>query len=422
MIFCTYWFILFCAIYFPLYWLVKKPSWRLALLLLFSAIFHTHFAGPAGVIPIVILALITYGAALAAEKIRGSEFETATEQQKKTAGWICIAAMSTVAGALVTYKYYKFILLDWLGLVNQPLGDYFAASMYKVMPEAPPLAISFFAFEFIHYLFEVRRGGKAIKAPQQFATFAIFFPSLVAGPIKRYQDFLPSLQRGLAHTGTKEVSTGLLVMSMGFFKKLILADNINQFIIHKETFFNVMDMWERWLFLLALAGRIYYDFSGYTDIALGLAMMMGIALPQNFNRPYGANSIQEFWQRWHMSLSFWIRDYIYIPLGGSKHGVPRRIFNGLFAFALCGMWHGASWNFIFWGLYHGIGLTINTLYRKIPALAFVGKFFDKVPLAARLFTFLFVCFGWLSFFYPLDRAWQMALLLFGQAQLVEGAR
>lgn len=113
-----------------------------------------------------------------------------------------------------------------------------------------------------------------------------------------------------------------------------------------------MDVPERWLFLMALTFRIYYDFCGYTDIALGLAMTMGIKLPQNFRAPYKASNIRDFWQRWHMSLSFWIRDYIYIPLGGSKHGALRRVINGLVAFALCGLWHGASYNYLLWGLYH----------------------------------------------------------------------
>jgi D-alanyl-lipoteichoic acid acyltransferase DltB (MBOAT superfamily) len=192
----------------------------------------------------------------------------------------------------------------------------------------------------------------------------------------------------------------------------MIADNLNQYIMEKEAFYFAVDLPERWLFLLALAGRIYYDFSGYTDIALGLAMMMGIKLPPNFNGPYGASNIRDFWQRWHMSLSFWIRDYIYIPLGGSQHGLPRRILSGILAFALCGLWHGASWNFLFWGLYHGLGLAINTVYRKLPWLSPLWKLYDKYPLTARLTTFLFVVFGWLPFFYPLDKAWSMFLMLF----------
>ncbi len=403
MIFCTYWFLLAIVIFLPLYWLIKKPQLRLFLLLVFSAIFHTHFAGPAGVIPIVVLALITYLIGLACHALKAN----------RLAGWLCISGMVIVAAALIFYKYSFFILNDVMALVNKPLADYFASQVQAGMPAAPPLAISFFAFEFIHYLFEVRRGSPPIKAPHEFAIFAIFFPSLVAGPIKRYQDFIPSLKLGLAQTSSIPIAQGLLRLSLGFFKKLVIADNLNQYILAKQPFFDVMDVPERWLFLMALTFRIYYDFCGYTDIALGLAMTMGIKLPQNFRAPYKASNIRDFWQRWHMSLSFWIRDYIYIPLGGSKHGALRRVINGLVAFALCGLWHGASYNYLLWGLYHGSALAINNYYRQLVWLKPLAGFFDRYPRASQAATFLFVASGWLLFFYPAARAWQMWLLLFG---------
>jgi alginate O-acetyltransferase complex protein AlgI len=200
---------------------------------------------------------------------------------------------------------------------------------------------------------------------------------------------------------------------LDFFKKLVIADNLNQYILAKQPFFDVMEVPERWLFLMALTFRIYYDFCGYTDIALGLAMTMGIKLPQNFRAPYKASNIRDFWQRWHMSLSFWIRDYIYIPLGGSKHGALRRVINGLVAFALCGLWHGASYNYLLWGLYHGSALAINNYYRQLVWLKPLAGFFDRYPRASQASTFLFVASGWLLFFYPAARAWQMWLLLFG---------
>ncbi|MDX1985055.1 MAG: MBOAT family O-acyltransferase [Candidatus Obscuribacter sp.] len=409
MIFCTYWFLISVALFLPLYWCLGlcktlSPSLmvklRLWALLIFCAVFHSHFAGAAGVAPIAVLALVTYVTALTASKF------------KKGGSWLCISTIVIVTAALITYKYSRFLLMDVLASVNKPLAEHFAASVFAALPATPPLAISFFAFEFIHYLYEVRRGREPIKKPQDFLAFAIFFPSLVAGPIKRYQDFIPSLYQGLSAVNSRDVAAGMVRLAAGFFKKLMIADNLNQYIMEKEAFYFAVDLPERWLFLLALAGRIYYDFSGYTDIAIGLAMMMGIKLPPNFNGPYGASNIRDFWQRWHMSLSFWIRDYIYIPLGGSQHGLPRRILSGILAFALCGLWHGASWNFLFWGLYHGLGLAINTVYRKLPWLSPLWKLYDKYPLTARLTTFLFVVFGWLPFFYPLDKAWSMFLMLF----------
>ena len=414
MIFCTYWFLISVALFLPLYWclgLCKNLSsslmvkLRLSALLIFCAVFHSHFAGAAGVAPIAVLALLTYVTALTASKF------------KKGGGWLCLSTIIIVTAALLTYKYSRFLLLDVLASVNKPLAEHFAASLFTALPATPPLAISFFAFEFIHYLYEVRRGREPIKKPQDFLAFAIFFPSLVAGPIKRYQDFIPSLYQGLSAVSSRDVAAGMVRLAAGFFKKLMIADNINQYILEKQAFYFAVDLPERWLFVLALAGRIYFDFSGYTDIALGLSSMLGIKLPINFNRPYSASSIREFWQRWHMSLSFWIRDYIYIPLGGGQHGAFRKMLNGLIAFALCGLWHGASWNFVFWGLYHGVGLAINNYYRRLGLFKPLAKAFDRLPALAWLSTFLFVILGWLPFFYPLDKAFGMFLLLF-QTKLV----
>lgn len=403
MIFCTHWFIIAVSIFLPIYWLAGgRPKWRAFILLGFCLIFHSHFAGAAGVLPIITLALITYFCG----RLSGT-----------TGGAAAIVGIIISTAALLTYKYHQFLLFDLLGAVNRPLAEHFASLLKPLLPATPPLAISFFAFEFIHYLVEVKRGREPIKNPFHFAAFTIYFPSLVAGPIKRYYDFLPELEKGLKQTKTVMIAEGLLLMASGFFKKMVLADNINQFILHQEPFFNVQSLPERWLFVLALAGRIYFDFSGYTDIALGLSCMLGIKLPINFNKPYGARSIREFWQRWHMSLSFWIRDYIYIPLGGGQHGAVRRILNGLIAFALCGLWHGASWNFVFWGLYHGVGLAINNYYRRITLFKPLAKAFDRLPALAWLSTFLFVILGWLPFFYPLDKAFGMFLLLF-QTKLV----
>ncbi|HEY5813473.1 MAG TPA: MBOAT family O-acyltransferase, partial [Terrimicrobiaceae bacterium] len=170
----------------------------------------------------------------------------------------------------------------------------------------------------------------------------------------------------------------------------------------------------RWLLFAAVAFRILLDFSGYSDIAIGLARMMGIAIPANFNWPYLSTNIREFWHRWHISLSTWIRDYIYIPLGGSRHGNVRRFLNGLAAFSLCGLWHGAGWNFMLWGLYHGLGLSVSHFYRELPLG--IGrtaeKVFTVVPVLGWLVTLLFVWLGWLLFFFPVPKAWEMAVHLF----------
>jgi len=205
-------------------------------------------------------------------------------------------------------------------------------------------------------------------------------------------------------------------ISVGFLKKVI-ADNLTFYINFWGPRFADIDIAHRWLILLLIAFRIYMDFSGYSDMAIGFSRMMGIDLPRNFNWPYIARNIQDFWQRWHISLSTWIRDYVYIPLGGNRHGHARKMVNGIIAFALCGLWHGAALNFVLWGLYHGVGLTICNTYRRAlgPFGRGLGIFFDKVPLVSWAMTMLFVSLGWLLFFYSPSEAWKMTNLLFKTA-------
>jgi alginate O-acetyltransferase complex protein AlgI len=284
----------------------------------------------------------------------------------------------------------------------------------SVLPAAPPLAISFFTFEFVHYLYDVRKGRMRITSPVDFALFTVFFPSLVAGPIKRCGDFLPSLHRAVEAVCWSDVAIGLSRVALGFFKKVVIADNLATWIAYYGPRFGSEPMWMRWLIFAAIAFRILLDFSGYSDIAIGLARMFGITLPENFRWPYLARSIQEFWQRWHISLSTWIRDYLYSPLGGSRLGVGRKILNGFIVFALCGLWHGAAWNFILWGVYHGAGLAIGGNYRQFLGRfgTGAGVFLDRFPPVSWALTTLFVWMGWLLFFYPLPQACKMATGLF----------
>ena len=393
MIFTTYWFVAFAAIYFPLFWLVRAPAARLYLLLAASVLFHGHFAGAAGVLPIAVLGIITW---------------LAGRSRNPSA---CLGAIVACVVALCFYKYAEFLSASVLGM----LGVHVPAQGTAVrgwLPAAPPLGISFFAFEFVHYLYEVRHGREPIRSPVDFTLFSVFFPSLVAGPIKRYQDFLPSLHAGIRSVGTSDVAQGLGRVAVGYLKKVVVADNLTAWIDNQAPYFGQLPLSYRWAIFLAIGLRILFDFSGYTDLAIGFARMMGIRLPENFNWPYAATSIQQFWQRWHMSLSSWIRDYVYIPLGGSHHGPTRRVANGLLAFALCGLWHGAAWNFLLWGLYHGVGLAICANYRRVPVVGLcAGRLLDFARPLAWGATISFVWFGWLLFFYPVAQAWEMAALL-----------
>lgn len=391
MIFTQYWFIEFAAIVLPVYWLLRWPLARLLFLLLACAVFHGHYAGAAGVLPVIVLGITVY-------------FLGLTGNPKA-----CIAGIVLCAGTLVFYKYTEFLCSGLLAFLSPSLSVKAVDSYTRHIPGIP-LAISFFTFEFVHYLYEVRRKRPPIRHPLDFALFTIFFPSLVAGPIKRYDEFLASLKSGIRKVSSDDIAVGLVRIATGYFKKTCIADNLTTYVNTYVPYYSTLPQIERWKILFAIALRILMDFSGYSDIAIGFARLFGIRLMENFNWPYLAINIQNFWQRWHISLSTWIRDYIYIPLGGGRVGVPRRVANGLIAFGLCGLWHGAAWHYVLWGIYHGLGLAVCANYRKAGAPGrWLGKAFSRIPVFGWAVTLIFVCLGWLLFFYPVKQAAEMAV-------------
>jgi alginate O-acetyltransferase complex protein AlgI len=396
MIFLSYWFWAFAAAFFALYWLLRLPFARAWLLLAACSAFQVHFAGPAGVFPVLVLGVVTY----ICGRLGGP-----------TATGLGIAASVL---ALVFYKYLVFLAESGIGLVLPELGANLGIASRNWIPETAPLGISFFVFEFVHYLFEVRRGQPAIRHPLYFALFALFWPSLVAGPIKRYQQFLPSLGRGLERVASVDLVVGMLRVGCGLLKKFA-ADYLGQMIAYWQDHFAELSLPLRWGLFVAIALRILFDFSGYSDMAIGFARMMGIRLPENFRWPYLATSPIDFWRRWHISLSTWIRDYVYIPLGGSRDGPVRQMINGIAAFALCGLWHGAAWNFALWGIYHGIGLVVSVAIvrfaGRIPAVERSALIRNVGAALGWALTTLFVMTGWLLFFYPVPKALEMARLL-----------
>jgi len=406
MIFTTYWFILFAAIVMPGFWLLRGPVLRLPFLAVACVVFHYHYAGPAGMAPIIALGITTYLIALTRNR------------------FACAIGIALSVLVLCFYKYFHFFAGEMLAVIHPAWGPGLedgvkhllpgvALSTDKIYLFVPPLGMSFFAFEFVHYLYEVRRGSVPIKNPLRFVLFSIFFPSLVAGPIKRYGQFIPALETGARDVGIGDVAAGLQRIAIGYLKKVVIADNLTLAIDYYVPQFEHLDTITRWTVFLLIALRILLDFSGYSDIAIGLARMLGIKIPENFNWPYAATSIQDFWQRWHISLSSWIRDYVYIPLGGNRHGIVRKIFNGLVAFALVGLWHGPSWHFVIWGLYHGVGLAICSNYASLPGVGSrIAGSLARRPRMCWLATQLFAWIGWLIFFYPVAQAWTMTVLLF----------
>ncbi len=364
-----------------------------------SAIFHYHFAGPAGVKPIIVMAVITFFMAF---WVAGCPEGSA---QKK---WVFGLALLVPVTGLLFYKY-RALLLGSIGpLVGGTFGAWLTAN--AIQP-AMPLAISFFTFEFVHYLTDVYHGhGKPVKNPFKFGIFCIFFPSIVSGPIKRFQPFLAQLEEGLERPAPSRALLGLAQVLLGFFKKLVIADNATLMIhlLEKRTDLTFGPVC---LLMALLSIRILFDFSGYSDIAIGLGKMIGLDLPANFNFPYIARNITDFWRRWHMSLSSWIRDYVYIPLGGNRHGVVRKFLNLMVTMFVCGLWHGASWHFGLWGMYHGAGLALHNSWEKTAA----GRKWAALSFSRWIdiaVTNVFVAYGWLLFFYPMDQVAKITKHLF----------
>lgn len=393
--FINYWFVVFAVIFFPIFWLCAVPAFRKLWLLLACVVFHYQFAGPAGVIPIIFLGVMTYFAGISNIKLL-------------RVGVIIIAVL-----ALIFYKYTTFLITQIIGIFNENIAQSILASVKQgLLPNAPPLAISFFVFEFVHYLVDVQKGKPPIRSVINFTLFSIFWPSVVAGPVKRFEQFIPAVSAGCRRVSLLDIQVGTMRIVVGLIKKLVIADNLTSYIDFWQPKFAHLPLEKRWILVVLISLRILFDFSGYSDIAIGFARLMGIKLPENFNWPYLATNLQEFWRRWHISLSTWIRDYIYIPLGGNKNGAIRKITNGLIAFAICGLWHGAAWNFIFWGLYHGVGLVIFTKMNSIfTRNRFLVKSAVLISPISWGITFIYVSIGWLYFFYPVKEASSMVLKL-----------
>jgi alginate O-acetyltransferase complex protein AlgI len=395
MIFLTYEFVCFALVFFLLYYIAPWTQARLVLIVVAGLLFQFHYGGWTSVVPIGVLALVTYLAGLS-----GSTR-------------VVTAAIVLCVTTLVVFKYSSFLATSAVGAIAPAIGSTLQTFVKSYLPATFPLGISFFTFEFVHYLVDLRRRSPPIRRIGDFLAFALFWPTMVAGPIKRYQQFVPALHAGMRRPSADDAMIGLIRVAIGFVKKWG-ADNLTGWIDYIEPHLANQSLGLRWCFLVALAFRILLDFSGYSDMAIGFARMMGIKVPENFNWPYLARTPMDFWQRWHMSLSLWIRDYIYIPLGGNRLGLPRRLLNAIIAMALCGLWHGPDWNFVVWGVWHGLGLTVGASLQSLAARmpephGLTRVAVDTISWAA---TILFVAFGWLLFFYPVGKAITLAGLMF----------
>ena len=313
---------------------------------------------------------------------------------------------------LCYFKYTNFIFDSLNTLTGAPL---------PFVNIVLPLGISFFTFQQIAYLVDVMRGARIERDIVSYTLFVSFFPHLIAGPLVHHAEMIPQFKRGRTGRSAVLAARGLAIFAAGLFKKVVIADNLAQFVspvfAHLDAGGGVTTPWA-WLATLAYTLQIYFDFSGYSDMAIGLALLFGIRLPVNFRSPYRANSIIEFWRRWHITLSRFLRDYLYIPLGGNRLGEQRRYINLLVTMLLGGLWHGAGWNFLVWGGLHGIYLGINHLWRawRGEARAAASGLAAKGPAKALSWaiTFVAVVVAWVFFrARTVAGAWQMLAGLFG---------
>ncbi len=342
----------------------KRPWVRNGLLLLFSLAFYAWGE------PMYVFLML--GAILA-------NYLLAFRVRKSRLVFVCAVALDL--GLLAVFKYLDLLISAANGLfrLNLP-GAHLAL----------PIGISFYTFQILSYVIDVRRGDvPPARNLVDFAAYVSMFPQLIAGPIVRYVDVAADLRRLNGDIST--AAAGARRFCMGLAKKVLLANTLAS---AADTAFGMtgsLNFGGAWAGLIAYALQIYFDFSGYSDMAIGLGKMLGFSFPENFRYPYVSLSVKEFWRRWHLSLSTWFRDYLYIPLGGSRRGKGRTLLNLLIVFALCGLWHGADWTFLLWGLWHGLFLCLERL-------SFMKKLQEALPKWVRwCYTALVALLGWVLF-------------------------
>ncbi|HPV14138.1 MAG TPA: MBOAT family protein [Candidatus Cloacimonadota bacterium] len=369
-------FFVVVMLFYPL--VVKNFKVRTWYLLIFSLYFYYKTGGLYVILLVVTSAVNFYlGAGI---------FKAETKAKKR---WLMILSVIWNLGSLGYFKYTNFIIdtINQLG-GNLPLFDIFL-----------PVGISFFTFQTMSYTLDIYFGNlQPLHSFADFCFFVSFFPQLVAGPIVRASWFIPQINKKLS-LNKDQIASALVLIIAGLIKKGVIADYIS--INFVDRVFDAPELFSPLENLLGVYGyglQIYCDFSGYSDIAIGLATLMGFNLPVNFRVPYIATSITDFWRRWHISLSTWLRDYLYIPLGGNRKGKVRQYINLMITMVLGGLWHGASWNFVIWGTLHGVALAIDKL-----RITFMGKR-EHPPVANALIkvlgwliTFNFVSFTWIFF-------------------------
>ncbi len=385
MIFNSLQFIIFFIIVITTYFTLKcKYRW----ILLLGASYYFYMSwNPAYIILIILSTIVDYFAS-----IKMGELDSKAERRK----YLFLSLLANL-GMLFFFKYYNFFSSSFTGLIR-------SFNMSIGLPNFEfllPVGISFYTFQTLSYTIDVYRGDK--KPEKHFGIFALyvsFFPQLVAGPIERSTRLLPQFKKKIEFNSSR-VKSGLQLMLWGYFKKVVVADRLALYV---NGVYNNLEGLKGITLILAtvfFAFQIYCDFSGYSSIAIGAARVMGFDLMTNFRRPYFSKSIPEFWRRWHISLSTWFKDYLYIPLGGNRVGKLRYYLNLFFTFLVSGLWHGAAWTFVIWGALHGIYQILSIITSDFRSKLKKSLGIIKFPLLNKIIqialTFSLVNFGWIFF-------------------------
>lgn len=369
-------YLVFLAVTVTLYWIIPH-RWRGFALIIFGVLFYAY-AGVKNILLLGSIGMMSYGAGLLFERDRHR--------------WKIVLAVCLLVLILTFFKY---------------VGA--AIALFKIgdLAVALPLGISFYTFELIHYLVEMYRGNIRSPAPRDFFAFLLFFPTRVSGPIRRFPDFVQQLR--MIHLKPEYLFCGVLLLVLGYAQKIVIADPLVPFTSALQDPTELKSGLDVLIRLYAYSIRIYADFAGLTNIAMGSALLFGILVPRNFNYPYLRPNIALFWRSWHMSLSNWVRDYLYIPLGGNRRGEKRTVLNLLFAMFIIGIWHGSTLNFAVWGLWHGAGLAVNRLWRLTLGRNIRSSWFTYT--LGVIITFHFVTIGWALF---VTSSLQDSMLLFSK--------
>ncbi len=372
--------LIFLFFFLPAVLLVTKlspPAWRNTELLLFSLLFYA-WGEPVYVLLMLAVILLNYLSGLFIAR-----FQPGSRGRK-----LALAAAVTLNLAVLGYFKYTGFFLESL---NRLTGSRFS------IPEIVlPIGISFYIFQSMSYVIDVYRGEVAPQGnPLMFGTYVSLFPQLIAGPIVRYRDIAAELRDRKETWGA--FAAGIVRFVYGLAKKVLIANQMG--VLTDRMLLTETGTLSAWVGMAAYTLQIYFDFSGYSDMAIGLGRMLGFRFKENFDHPYVSRNVTEFWRRWHMSLSSWFREYVYIPLGGNRKGPARQVLNLLIVWALTGLWHGASANFILWGLYYAVLLILEKFV--------FGRLTERLPgFLQQLLTLLIVAFGWGIFYHTDFGLWQ----------------